>query len=883
MIFEGSTLTAEVTLTNKSAIHSTTVRGYFLFQGITKYYQQTLTKLQTMVIKDYFYNVTSGTSNLCMGGDYTDCIEVEVHPFWDALSPTDVGDNGDYGIGDNTVPVTIKNESNVSIIIPVLTIATYNSTSTHYDINATPGTSVHSFPHTIVTGTPYGLTDCVVTLHKEGFTDKTLEDQIKNWEAPTQTAHTSNTPTMITINWNEISDADGGYQWECSTDVNFSVITLTGRINSSSTVTKTMRDLTNNTTYYTRIRAKYIGETFSRWSNVVSSKTFTEIGVVTNLPGSNITTTSFNANWSVPASGLFDGYLLWITTNNSTPLPGFDGKDVGNVNTYNISGLAETKFGTQYYTYAKAYNASVTGTTNYMYNSVQLQGERPAAPATPTAYNVFGVSFEVVTTGVAGETNNPIYNYYFDLSLYSDFRTLLYDNVHSDFGTFGKSLGFTGLTITTTYYVRCRAKSANSAYSDVSGTLTKTTATPPPAPVQGEHTLITQTTFTMNWTNSVGANNTRITVSTVPTCDSGFVFGYNNLYIPDPPVNSRLINQGLSPYTTYYTKLIHTGAGGNSPFSNIVSSTTLPTVPSAPTINATTNVTTSSFTLNWTPNGSMPITGYIITIVGEVGYRDLDVGNVLTYDITGLDAGTSYECHVIAYNVSGNGTTAVSNKSTSQETPVQTDITSVSHSSFVMNWNAVNSATRGYKLEISSDVNFTTIVKSIRIATVSTITKEVTELVPNTQYWTRLYSQGIGEVSPWSNVKTTTTSDSDPNLYLHWSDSYYQSGQYQCQWNYYQFVDNITRCWLVDYQGNLAVNPYSVGIEVLLSQTGVYCGGQPYGTIYVTIAPGASSGSMMYVSSGTEDCGRGCEQFGGYTDDIISITNSTQVPRIEIA
>lgn len=880
MIFEGATLTAEVTLTNKSAIYSTTVRGYFLFQGITKYYQQTLTKLQTVVIHEHFENVTSGTSNLCMGGDYTDCIEVEVHPFWDALSPTDVGDNGDYGMGDNTMPVTIKNDANVSITIPVLTITTYNSTSTHYNVVAAPGTSVHSFNHTIVNGTNYGLTDCTITLHKDGLTDKTLEHQINNWEAPVQTAHTDIATTKLKMHWNDVTTCDG-YQWECSTTENFSVIVKTARIASHTTTSVEVTGLVNNIRYYTRVRAKYNMETFSRWSNTITSKTFSEIGVVTNLHGSNITTTSFNANWSVPSYGLFNGYLLWITNNNSTPIAGFDGKDVGNVNTYNISGLPETKFGTQYYTYAKAYNESVTGTTNYMYNSVQLQGWKPAAPALPTTYNVFSTSFVAITTGVAGETNNPIYEYFFDLSLYSDFRTLIYDNVRSDQGTFGKSLAFTGLTTTTTYYVRCRARmyNENSSYSDPSGTLTQATATPPSAPVQTDHTSITQTTFTMNWTNGSGAKGTQITVSTVPTCDSGFPWSYHDLPIPDPPVSSRLINMELQPYTTYYTMLKNSGPGGNSPYSNIVSCTTLPTVPDTPTVTYS-NVSYTSFTLSWTPNGRMPVSGYKLTVIGST-IRDLDIGNVSTYDVTGLISGTLYECHIVPYNVTGNGVGGVLSVATLIAVPVQGDITSIAYSSFYVNWSECVGATRGYKIEVSTDSGFSTIVKSIR--TLGVTTKQITDLVPDTQYWVRLTAQGIGGLSDWSNVKTATTTSADTNLYLHWQDSYYNSYQSQCQWDYYQFTDNVTSCWLVDYLGNPAVNPYDVGIDVEFTQTGVYCGGQPYGGTWITIYPGYSSGEVRYTSSGTEDCGRGCEQFGGYTDSIVGIINSSQVPRIVIS
>lgn len=82
------------------------------------------------------------------------------------------------------------------------------------------------------------------------------------------------------------------------------------------------------------------------------------------------------------------------------------------------------------------------------------------------------------------------------------------------------------------------------------------------------------------------------------------------------------------------------------------------TPPPAPTANAATNVTGSSFTANW--SSSSGATGYRLDVSTSStfssylsGYQDLDVGNVLNRSVTGLSAGTTYYYRLRAYNSGG--------------------------------------------------------------------------------------------------------------------------------------------------------------------------------------------------------------------------------------
>jgi hypothetical protein len=82
------------------------------------------------------------------------------------------------------------------------------------------------------------------------------------------------------------------------------------------------------------------------------------------------------------------------------------------------------------------------------------------------------------------------------------------------------------------------------------------------------------------------------------------------------------------------------------------------TAPPTPTANVATNVTTTGFTANWcTANWA---TGYLLDVSANraftnylAGYQNLDVGNVLTRNVSGLNPGTLYFYRVRAYGTNG--------------------------------------------------------------------------------------------------------------------------------------------------------------------------------------------------------------------------------------
>ena len=82
-----------------------------------------------------------------------------------------------------------------------------------------------------------------------------------------------------------------------------------------------------------------------------------DLNTTTVLPASSITGNSFTANWNSVTGAL--GYKITVATdpNFTSIVPGFNDLDVGNVLTYNITGLSS---GTTYYYRVKVYDALLT-------------------------------------------------------------------------------------------------------------------------------------------------------------------------------------------------------------------------------------------------------------------------------------------------------------------------------------------------------------------------------------------------------------------------------------------------------------------------------------------------------------------------------------------
>lgn len=465
----------------------------------------------------------------------------------------------------------------------------------------------------------------------------------------------------------------------------------------------------------------------------------------------NVIQTSITVNWGAVSDAT--GYFLDVATDSGfTSFVGdLNNKNIGNVTSYSVTGLAA---GTSYYYRLKAYNSD--GVSAYSTTVTQI-----TIPATPTA----STSTSPTTSGLTANWGfvNSATGYRLDVSTDSTFSTFVTGYNNKDVGNV-TSYALSGLT-GTTYYYRVRAYNTGGT-SPNSNSISTTLPRPPVAPVSTSATNLTQTGFATNWNAVADSTGYYIDVATNSTFTT-FATGYNNKDVGN--VLSASIT-GLSSGTTYYYRVRAYNSYGISSSSNTISQTTYPAIPpTPPMIYVGINVSQTGFTLQWDASGG-GATGYRIDVSTTSGFtsylpgfNNLDVGNVTSYDLSGLTPGTSYYYRIRSYNALGASSlsTMVTEQSTLPTTPIATSATSIINTGFTANWGAVGS--NSYYFDVATDSNFTTFVTGYNNKPVSGSSSfTVTGLSPVTTYYYRVRASVMGAVTPNSNVILVTTMPTKP-------------------------------------------------------------------------------------------------------------------------
>jgi len=280
-------------------------------------------------------------------------------------------------------------------------------------------------------------------------------------------------------------------------------------------------------------------------------------GIVT-LPGAPTATAatlidnnSFYANWTIGGGGPTEGYYLDVATDIlfTSFVAGFEAKDVGLVNTFNVTGLDPL---TDYFFRVTAYNAGGSGSAS---NTETLTTAPPVPVALP-ATNVDAESFFANWSFITGATS-----YRLDVNTQADFAgTAILD----DFTVFANNYYIPGLTGGTTYYYRVRSNNGNSSQN--SGIVSVVTTCN--APVATEASDILDNQFQANWNAPSGGAPAfyKLDVSETSTFTT-FVVGYENLTVFG---TSELVT-GLAQNTQYFYRCRAVNASGPSVNSNTIS------------------------------------------------------------------------------------------------------------------------------------------------------------------------------------------------------------------------------------------------------------------------------------------------------------------------
>jgi hypothetical protein len=213
-----------------------------------------------------------------------------------------------------------------------------------------------------------------------------------------------------------------------------------------------------------------------------------------------------------------------------------------------------------------------------------------------------------------------------------------------------------------------------------------------------------------------------------------FIPNYNNTIVTGSTL--RLTN--LSPGTNYYYKLRtinEFGYGEDSKIFNIL------TTPAKPVVLAPLNVTTTSFTARW--NAVQGAKHYKLDVSTNSNFGSYIPGYenrtiiATSQSVTGIPNGTTSYYRVRAENRSGASINSDIMSSISIPAPVAIAATQVSAAGFRANWNSVYGVT-DYKLDVSTNPNFTNFVNGYNGRAVSGTYYNVSQLSPETNYYYRV-------------------------------------------------------------------------------------------------------------------------------------------------
>lgn len=172
-----------------------------------------------------------------------------------------------------------------------------------------------------------------------GLTSCSKNDDTASTGVPVATQATDITNSSFFANWNNSENATE-YELEVSTKASFDNVTKKSNLGGPTIVSQ----LNSNTQYYYRVRATNLNKNPSAFSNVISLTTLPDAPIASSA--SNITQTSFQANWSA-VTGVTD-YVLYLSKDNFTSSPpvyvqGYGGKNVTGTS-HQVTGLESNKF-----------------------------------------------------------------------------------------------------------------------------------------------------------------------------------------------------------------------------------------------------------------------------------------------------------------------------------------------------------------------------------------------------------------------------------------------------------------------------------------------------------------------------------------------------------
>ncbi|MDQ3928487.1 MAG: fibronectin type III domain-containing protein, partial [Chloroflexota bacterium] len=317
----------------------------------------------------------------------------------------------------------------------------------------------------------------------------------------------------------------------------------------------------------------------------------------------------------------------------------------------------------------------------------------------------------------------------------------------------------TSVNPATQYYYRIKASNVggDSAYSNVaSDTTPDTTAT---APTGLSATAVSPSRIDLGWTDN-SSNETGFVLER--SVSSSFA-GATSIALAANTTSYS--DTGLSA-GTYYYRVKATNSGGDSAYSNVASTATLPAAPTGLTATA---VSSSRVDLSWTDNASNE-DSYTVerSLDGTTGWTVLTgtlAANTNSYADTSVNPATKYYYRVKASNAGGDSaysnTASTTTPDVAPAAPSGLTATAVSSSRIDLRWTDNSTNEDSFVLERSTASSFGTIDKTVTLAANTTSYADST-VAASTTYYYRVKATNAAGSSGYSNTASATTPAATP-------------------------------------------------------------------------------------------------------------------------
>jgi len=583
--------------------------------------------------------------------------------------------------------------------------------------------------------------------------------------APGALTATVQSPTSISLNWNDNSTNETGYRLERVNGTSFLAGTgLTSVPLAANATSRLDTNLTPNTTYTYRVFATNAsGDSLA--SAEAGGTTFPEIpadpGAVTVTAQSD---TSLQVEW----------------LDNSTNETGFRIERFVN--------SAFVQVGTVTANQTSFLNTGLLSNTSYTFrvralNGVSVSGPSPTGdgltlPAAPTGLAVLAQSTSQVLLTWTDASASP--------SAFKIERKT--DGGYTELDTTGVGeVSYTDGTATanTAYTYRIRGTNASGDGDYSAQVSVSTPPNPPAAPTNLVVSVVSQSTLLLSWND----NSSDETAFKIERSSDG------SAYITVATVNPNttgFTNNGLAANTTYWFRVKATNAGGDSMPSNVDSEATLPNVPPAPSGLSVSVVSQTELQLSWTDTSSdesgfkieSSTDGSSFTAAGATG------ADVQTFTAGSLTANTRYYFRVKATNAGGDS--APSNVASAitlpnpPTAPTSPAVVVVSSTSLQVTWVDASNNETSFTIERSLDGSVFTAAGTVS-ANVTSFTNS--GLTPMTLYYFRVAATNAGgssfsgtvtgttpPVPPAAPANLTATAVSSSSIQLGWSDTSTETG-----------------------------------------------------------------------------------------------------------